>query len=220
MSVTSPPIVLKFYPVLHKYIETLLPEVERIPPERQEILHRLSEYIAEKSREGELIQLNFICTHNSRRSHISQIWATAAASYHGIKNIKCYSGGTEATAFNPRAVQAMERAGFWIDNPGGTNPRYLVTFSEEGPYVECFSKVYDDPYNPREDFAAVMTCSHADENCPFIPGAKRIPVTYEDPKVADDTPEESQKYDERVRQIGAEMMYAMRVSKELAAMVS
>ena len=210
---------MKFYPALQKYVESVLPQVDSIPPGRQELLHTLAEYIADQSSHNKRIQLNFICTHNSRRSHISQIWATAAAAYHGIKNIQCYSGGTEATAFNPRAVQAMERAGFWIDNPGGSNPRYLVTFSEEGPYLECFSKVYDDPYNPRDEFAAVMTCSHADENCPFIPGARRISVTYEDPKVADDTPEESQRYDERVRQIGTEMFYAMRVSTEMAKLV-
>lgn len=148
---------------------------------------------------------------------MSQIWATTAATYYGIKNIRCFSGGTEATAFNPRAVKAMERAGFRIDNPGGTNPHYLVAFSDERSPIECFSKVYDDPFNPREHFAAVMTCSHANENCPFIPGAERISVTYEDPKVADDTPEESLKYNERVRQIGTEMFYAMRVSKEFSA---
>ena len=211
---------MKFYPALQKYIDALLPEVDNIPTERQEILRVLSGYIADLAQEGDPIQLNFICTHNSRRSHISQIWATAASAYYGIKNIRCFSGGTEATAFNPRAVKAMERAGFWIDNPGGTNPHYLVTFSEEGPHVECFSKVYDDPFNPKENFAAVMTCSHADQNCPFIPGARRISVTYEDPKVADDTPEESKRYDERVRQIGSEMFYAMRVSKEIAALTT
>ena len=83
--------------------------------------------------------------------------------------------------------------------------------------MECFSKVYDDPFNPKENFAAVMTCSHADENCPFIQGAKRISITYEDPKIADGTPEETQRYNERVRQIGVEMFYAMRVSQEIAA---
>ena len=210
---------MKLYPNFRRYIDSLLPEIETIPQERQQLLHVLAEYIADQSQEEGPIQLNFICTHNSRRSHISQIWATAAAFFYEIKNIRCYSGGTEATAFNPRAVKAMERAGLWIDNPGGVNPHYLVTFAEEGPHIECFSKVYDDPHNPSENFAAVMTCSDADANCPFIPGAKRISVTYEDPKVADDTPEESQRYNERVRQIGAEMFYAMRVSKEILSTV-
>ncbi len=60
-----------------------------------------------------------------------------------------------------------------------------------------------------------MTCSDADENCPFIPGAEfRLPLTYEDPKEADDTPYEESRYDERVRQIGVEMMYVFQQLKK------
>ena len=208
---------MNLYPVLQNYVESLLPDTDLIPDSRKEMLHVLAQYIAERTKKGEPIQLNFICTHNSRRSHISQIWATTAAAYYGIQNIRCYSGGTESTEFNPRAVAAMERAGFWFENPGGYNPHYLITFSEQGPHIECFSKVYNHRSNPQSDFAAVMTCSDADANCPFIPGAKRISLTYEDPKVADGTPEEKAKYDERVQQIGTELLYAMRVSQEIPA---
>ena len=208
---------MSFYPAITQYIESLTSGIPDIPAERKELLEKLSQYIIEKKKAGEDVHLNFICTHNSRRSHISQIWAVTAAAFFGLTDIHCYSGGTEATAFNPRAVAAMERAGFWIENPGGDNPHYLVTFSNNGTHIECFSKVYYDEANPTENFAAVMTCSHADENCPFIPGATRIAVTYEDPKVADDTPEEQERYDERVRQIGTELLYAMKVSKEALA---
>ena len=203
---------MTFYPNLQAYIDQLIPILDALPEERKLLTQLLSDYIVERMEGGKPVDLNFICTHNSRRSHISQIWATAAAVYYGLDTITCYSGGTEATAFNLRAVAAMERAGFDIDKPGGTNPHYLVGFAKGATPVECFSKVYDDPFNPRTDFAAVMTCSHADENCPFIPGARRIAITYEDPKVADDTPEETARYDERVRQIGSELFYAMRTS--------
>ena len=204
---------MTLYPALNQYLERLIPSIPDIPDSRKELLHTLSQYIIERKQQGTPVHLNFICTHNSRRSHISQIWAVTAAAYFDLDDIHCYSGGTEATAFNPRAVAAMERAGFWIENPGGSNPHYLVTFSENGKHIECFSKVYDDPFNPSTDFAAVMTCSHADENCPFIPGAKRIAITYEDPKVADDTPQEQERYDERVNQIGVELLYTMQVCK-------
>ena len=197
------------YPGLKTYIETILKEVDTIPDERKELLQRFAAYIQQKKEAGKAISLNFICTHNSRRSHISQIWATAAAAYYGIE-LNTYSGGTEATAFNPRAVAAMERAGFQIENPGGENPHYLVRFSDEGPTLECFSKTFDDPFNPSKEFGAIMTCSHADENCPFIPGVEfRLPLTYEDPKEADDSPEETARYDERVQQIGREIFYGM-----------
>lgn len=103
----------------------------------------------------------------------------------------------------------MRRAGFEVKNSGGENPRYEVRYSREGSGMVCFSKVYDHPVNPREGFAAVMTCSEADENCPFIPGADfRLSLPYDDPKEADGTAEEEVRYDERCRQIGREMLYA------------
>ena len=156
------------------------------------------------------VYLNFICTHNSRRSHLSQIWAQAAAYYYSVPEVFCFSGGTEATAFNPRAVRAMQQAGFTIViADDGTNPVYDVKYTSELPGIKAFSKKYDDPFNHNKDFAAVMTCSHADENCPVVLGAiARIPLRYEDPKNFDDTPQEAAKYTERVRQIGREILYA------------
>lgn len=204
---------MSFYSNLQVYVSTLIEDEQLIPPARQQTLAKLANYVNEKQK-GQPIALNFICTHNSRRSHLGQIWATVAAAFYGLDHINTFSGGTEATAFNPRAVAAMIRAGFKIENPGGENPHYQVAYGAGGPPLECFSKVYDDPFNPRDNFAAIMTCSDADENCPIIPGAEmRLALTYEDPKAADDTPEEAQRYDERVRQIGREIFYAMRLVK-------
>jgi arsenate reductase len=139
---------------------------------------------------------------------MAQLWAAAAARHFGVDGVRAYSGGTEVTAFNPRAVAAIERAGFSVLNPGGENPRYLVAFEGEGRAIECFSKKYDDPHNPNEGFGAIMTCSDADEACPVVIGAAfRFPVRYDDPKAADGTPEESSVYDERCRQIAIEMLY-------------
>ena len=186
--------------------------MEQIPPMRRALLRDLAHYLQHA---GPDISLVFICTHNSRRSHFGQIWAAVAAAWYGMEGRKTYSGGTEATAFNPRAVAALERAGFQVENPGGENPVYRVSFSEKLPALECFSKTYDDPFNPQENFVAVMTCSDADENCPFIPGARfRVPLTYDDPKEADGTPEETARYDERCRQIAAEMFFLFSLLKK------
>ncbi len=192
------------YPQLTTYINELLNEKDLIPTQRSEELKSLAGYIVEATGP---VQLNFICTHNSRRSHISQIWAATAAAWFGVK-AQCYSGGTEATAFNPRAVAAMKRAGFQITGSTGDNPVYQVRYAENAPAIECFSKTWNHPTNPAENFAAIMTCSDADANCPFIPGATRISLTYEDPKEADNTPEEKVRYDQRVRQIGRELMFS------------
>jgi len=191
-------------------VEQLTKEFDQIPSGRKEILQQLVSFVEGKARAGQIVYLNFICTHNSRRSHLSQIWAQAAAHYYNVPNVVCFSGGTEATAFNPRAVKAMQDAGFNIVKfKGGENPIYKVTYAENTEPVVAFSKKYDDPFNQNKDFAAVMTCSHADENCPLVLGASaRIALTYDDPKNFDGTPLEEAKYAERVREIGREILFA------------
>jgi arsenate reductase len=195
---------------LQKTTEQIVSEFNQIPELRKEILKQLTQFIQDKSVANKPVYLNFICTHNSRRSHISQLWAQAAAHFYGIKNVTCFSGGTEATAFNPRAVKAMRDIGFKImEVKAGDNPIYEVHYADNTPPVTAFSKTYDDPFNHNQDFAAVMTCSHADENCPIVLGAgKRIALTYNDPKEFDGTPLESAKYAKRVSEIGREILYA------------
>ena len=197
-------------PALESFIAEAIAELDRIPAERRLQLDALALFVAERTRNGEQAALIFICTHNSRRSHMAQLWAQAATHHFGINGVETYSGGTEATAFNPRAVAALERAGFPIEATStGDNPMYVVRFSESAEPMECFSKVYDQPPNPTEGFCAVMTCGAADADCPIVFGAaERIAITYDDPKAADGTAEEAAVYDERCRQIAREMLYA------------
>ena len=155
------------YPQLEAYIENLRESFSQISEDRKTLLKKVANYINSKLMDGDGVQLNFICTHNSRRSHLGQIWAQVAAIHNGYENIETFSGGTEATAFNPNAVAALERAGFQISKEDDNeNPRYGVSFSEEYDALPCFSKTFDDPVNPDSDFAAIMTCDHADKNCP------------------------------------------------------
>ncbi|HEY0741090.1 MAG TPA: protein-tyrosine-phosphatase [Chryseosolibacter sp.] len=197
-------------PSLESTINKLTSEFTQVPESRKPILQELTEFVLQKANAQQVVNLNFICTHNSRRSHISQIWAQTAAAYYGISNVQCYSGGTEATAFNPRAVKAMRDAGFDIQVfKDGSNPIYKVKYSRQVSPLTVFSKKYDDDFNPKKDFAAIMTCAHADENCPLVFGAtKRIALTYNDPKDFDGTPQEATKYAERVHEIGREILYA------------
>ncbi|WP_187263928.1 arsenate reductase/protein-tyrosine-phosphatase family protein [Pontibacter beigongshangensis] len=194
---------------LHHTIQQLEQDFAAIPPARKELLQQLTAYIRQKKECQEIVKLIFICTHNSRRSHMAQLWAQAAASYYNIPDVQCYSGGTETTAFNPRAVMAMQEAGFGIQSrQDGSNPVYVVSFADEEAPVEVWSKKFDDAANPAAGFCAIMTCSDADENCPFVPGVEsRISITYDDPKNFDGNPQEEEKYRERARQIGAEMLY-------------
>lgn len=196
-------------PTLQEYVKQRAGEFDQVPAERREELQQLAEYVREQVEAGKPARLTFICTHNSRRSHFAQVWAQTAAAHYGVGGVETYSGGTEATAFNPRAVAALKRAGFTIPDPGeGANPHYKVSFSRDADPLDCFSKVYNQRPNPSGDFCAVMTCSEADRNCPLVEGsARRVAIPYEDPKAFDGTAEETAKYDERCRQIAREMLY-------------
>jgi protein-tyrosine phosphatase/arsenate reductase len=186
-------------PLIKTFCDNLTKEFETIPDNRKEILAKITEYIATKMKENKPINLVYICTHNSRRSHFGQVWAHVAASYYGIKNVNTYSGGTEATAFNSNAISALKRIGFNIKAiDTDKNTRYRVFHDDKESPSVCFSKTYDAATNPQKEFAAIMTCSDAEENCPFIPGVElRIATTY----------------DERCKQIALETLYAFSLVK-------
>jgi protein-tyrosine-phosphatase len=197
-------------PSLEKFIAARTTEFDLIPAERKEHLNQIALYVHSRLKSNHPARLTFICTHNSRRSHLAQIWAKTAATHFGLPNVETFSGGTEATAFNRRAIDAVRRAGFDISSPADTssNPHYQVRFADTAPPLECFSKVYNEAPNPKTDFCAVMTCSQADKSCPIVAGASlRIAIPYDDPKAFDDTPDETSKYDERSQQIAREMLY-------------
>lgn len=195
------------FPEIETIINSL--NVSTISEERQQALQGLIDFIQEKRNAKQIINLNFICTHNSRRSHLSQVWAQVMASNFNIKNVHCYSGGTEATALFPMAAKTLENVGFRIEKlADNTNPIYSIKYSENQHPIIGFSKIFNNSFNPKSEFAAIMTCSHADENCPFIAGAEiRIPITYEDPKEFDNTPHQELKYEERSLQIATELLY-------------
>ena len=204
-------------PVLNEYIENAKKDFDKIPANRKEQLKKIALYVQTKLNAEKKVSLIFICTHNSRRSHMGQLWAYAAANYYGLKGISSFSGGTEATAFHPNAIKALTKAGFDITKKeDGANPRYEVKYATDAPAVILFSKKYMDSPNPTTNFAAVMTCAHADSTCPIVFGAAtKIAIPYEDPKQADGKPNQDEVYDERCRQIATEILYAFSLIKDI-----
>ena len=201
-----------FYPGLSRYLQTRLAESHLIPAGRKKELERVSAYVAARVGRGETARLTFICTHNARRSQMARLWAQAAARICGVPGVAAFSGGTEVTAFDPRAVSAMVRAGFRIERSSNDvnddNPLYRVYTGSEIPPIHASSRAYHDPSNPQRGFCAVLTCSSADRECPVIPSAdRRVLVPYEDPKAADGTDREAEVYDERCREICREMVW-------------
>jgi protein-tyrosine-phosphatase len=194
------------------FVDSISQHLEGIDSSRKQELNILADYIQESLQKDTTVQLTYICTHNSRRSHMAQLWAAVAAHYYGVKGVKTYSGGTETTAFNQRSVACLQRQGFEITPLNeDKNTLYAVVFSPKVPAVKSFSKVYNDSNNPQNGFIAVMTCSHADEACPVVNGAtKRVAIPYIDPKISDGTTLESQTYYDRSAQIATEAFYVFK----------
>lgn len=195
------------YSNLVDYIDQL--SIENLSQERKEILDTLAEFIQGKIDNNEVCNLNFICTHNSRRSHLGQVWAQSMASYFNVYPFYAYSGGTVATAMHNNIGLALKEVGFSIENLAEMeNSVFAISLGDNLPKVIGFSKMYDHSFNPKFQFGAIMTCSQADEGCPFIAGAeKRIALTYDDPKEFDGMPNALEKYKERSEQIATEMKY-------------
>ena len=196
---------------LFSQIEKLIKELnpQSISDERKAILQPLTNFIQSKVSNNKEIRINFICTHNSRRSHLSQVWAQTMANYFNIKNVFCYSGGTEATALFPMVAKTLQNSGFQIKTISKSeNPIYRIKYADNEHPIIGFSKKLDDDFNPKSEFAAIMTCDSANEACPFVPGAeKRISITFEDPKAFDNTPQQAEKYNERSLQIARELFF-------------
>lgn len=192
-----------------RYCQKASEEFERIPEARRKELTRLAQLTEELRLSKPPGRLTFICTHNSRRSHFGQVWGKVAAHFYGFDDLATYSGGTEATAVHPNTAASLARAGLVVKKADdGPNPKYQISYSGDRPDITCFSKVYDAPSNPKEDFIALMTCSDANSNCPFVEGAThRLPLTYEDPKRADNTSEVGSVYDATCAEVAREMLF-------------
>ena len=199
---------IKMYKNLVETINNVV-AFQSISEERKSTLQPLIDFVQQKVSDKQEININFICTHNSRRSHLSQVWAQVAAAHYVIPKVHCYSGGTEETALFPKIAETLTSQGFSIFKIAhNNNPVYAIKYSDNSLPIIGFSKKYDSPFNPVSEFAAIMTCSQADGGCPFIAGAeKRIPITFEDPKISDNTQEQSKVYADRSLQIATEMFY-------------
>lgn len=202
---------------IEKHADLLLSKSSGISDKRKALLEEPAKYIAEKMLAASEINLIFICTHNSRRSIMAQIWAIAAAEYFSLNKVRSFSGGTEATAFFPIAVDAVGKAGFLIEKKDdSSNPLYLVRYAEDKEPIKCFSKIYNNSFNPSVNFAVLFTCSDAERNCPTVFGAEeRFSLPYEDPKIYDRANTAADKYFERFEQIGREMLYLFQRVSEI-----
>lgn len=191
----------------------------RIDSNREEVLLQIADKISKEYTDRKKLNLNFICTHNSRRSQFAQVWAFYAIYYFNLKNIFSYSGGTEATAFHRNTINALEDSGFNfnVDTFLHQNPKYLINFEGYKTPLKVYSKVFDDPENGFP-YIAITTCDDADENCPFIPDAiDRFHLPFKDPKVSDTREDTKEVYAKTNIRISGEIFYIFReVQRQLS----
>lgn len=205
---------------LGEYLIARLAEEAEIAADRREALERVAEAVVSELRARGSVDLLFVCTHNSRRSHLGQVWAQLAAEHFRVRGMRTWSGGTEVTEFDRRAAAALERAGLVVESEQGGNPVRLVRSDPAAEPMRCWSKHFQDPANPRDGVVAVMMCSSADRACPSVPGARhRLVVAYDDPKKFDGTERETAAYDDRCRQIAREMLSVFRIVARIAPAV-
>lgn len=196
-------------PKLIAYCKSLPAEFNKIDEETKANLNELANYISEQQRDKKAINLLFVCTSNSRRSHMAQVWSQIASVYYDIKMVSTFSGGTEQTSVNINAIRALEKAGIKLQSTQQSeNSIWTAEIGDEINPLVLFSKKYTFSTNPAQNFGAIMVCSEADKSCPNVIGANfRLGLPYQDPKLFDNTPQQNEKYDERCRQIARDMFY-------------
>ncbi len=202
---------------VEKFFKEAINKVE-ITDQRMDLLKSIAKKIQETPHDSShSIFLNFICTHNSRRSQLTQVWAYFAANYFDLTSIKAYSGGTAVTAFFRNTVKTLQSVGFIFNivEFNHQNPKYDISFKSGIKPLLGFSKLYDDAINS-EPYFAITTCSSADENCPFIPNAIfRFHLPFNDPKEFDNTEIADEAYLKTNRQIAAEIFILFKELKRL-----
>ena len=187
-----------------------------ISDERKTLLLKISDAIAKEHILNKEVNLNFICTHNSRRSQLGQVWSFFAASYFNL-NINAFSGGTEVTAFYKNTVKTLQKVGFefQLTDFSHQNPTYQISFNGNENRILGFSKLYSNPINT-EPFMAITTCNNADTNCPFIPTAShRFHLPFIDPKHSDGTTKQEETYLQTSIQIAGEVYFIFSEVKKL-----
>jgi len=188
----------------------------KVEANRTKLLKKIALQIASELKENREVNLNYICTHNSRRSQLAQVWSSYATNYFKLPNIQSFSGGTAVTSFHRNTVKTLQEVGFkfQILEFSHQNPEYLISYENSLNPILGFSKLYFDEHI-KKPFIAITTCSNADENCPFIADAvQRFHLPFNDPKNFDNTLYKSEKYLETTKQIAGEIHFIFDLIKK------
>ena len=190
----------------------------QLSAERNQQLQAIAHCIVGEIKNKNRVNLQFICTHNSRRSQLAQVWAAYAIHHFSLEHMASFSGGTAVTAFFRNTVETLQSVGFSfrLQNFSHKNPHYSITYKNAKKPIIAFSKLYDDTANTKP-FIAITTCNNADENCPFIPEAtERFHLPFTDPKKYDNHKNVAEKYLATNQQIAGEIYFLFKTMKEFS----
>jgi len=215
----------KIIPAITNHLKIISKDGKSIDTIHEKAQKELAKVIVEQYQPGKELSIILVCTGNSRRSMMGAAMGNASAAYHGLSDLRFYSGGTTPSAFNSRSIRALKDIGFKIEPTGEKakpgpkgeeNQVYNILWGQDKAFASIeFSKHYSDPKNPQKDFIALVVCDEADSACTVVIGAKkRIPVPFADPKAFDGKPEEAAKYSERRDDIGRFMLSTLAIAKE------
>jgi len=201
-----------FFPEILDYCRNLELLSGGIKKERKTKLAVLAAQIKQLKRELSPVEIMVVCTHNSRRSHMGELWLRVGIDYYGLSNLRIHSAGTERSAINIRTIRSFQAIGLLVEKSMNKeeNPNYKINWRTDEKSYTGYSKEIGSEELPTNGIVSILVCEDAAENCPFIVGSKlRINLPYEDPKRYDDTLEERTKYLERNLEIGSEMFYLL-----------
>ena len=202
---------------LKEYIKNILKNIDMgIEKNRKDKIVKLAQIIKKNHEQQNIVKITFICTHNSRRSQFSQVWAYISALYFKLDFLEFYSGATEVDSVNLNVINALSNSGLKIEKTHKDKAIYLLKSLKKDKGISLYSKLYNSKLNPSKHFIAIMTCSDADQMCPVIKGAdKRVSLPYPDPRVADNTGLEEEVYKQTCSIIAKEMFYLMKQLKKI-----
>ena len=202
---------------LKEYIKTIFKNIDMgLEKNRKDKLVKLAQVIKRNHEQKNIVKIIFICTHNSRRSQFSQVWAYISSLYFKLDFIKPFSGGTEIDTVNLNVINSLISSGLKIEKTHKGKAIYLLKSFKKDKGINLYSKVYNSKLNPSKHFIAIMTCSDADQMCPVIKGAdKKVSLPYSDPRVADNTGLEKEVYNQTCSIIAKEMFYLMKQVKKI-----
>ena len=187
----------------------------RVDPTRRPALRSCAAAIARQLDARGEVSVVAVCTHNSRRSQLAEVWLAVASAAAGLGGVSVCSGGSDPVAVAPGAIAVLRERGFRVEaDTADANPRLRVR--GHGIERELYAKPLGEAVAgvPLRGGVALMVCAAADAACPPVPQVGyRARLPFADPRHADGTPGEAAAYRAASDRIEAEMRWLVRESR-------